>query len=129
MVFGFVVADGPVLAAFVNGAAAALGGVDIVVANFSALETPNDEANWQRGSLSGQPGSELHHGHQLGGRCRADQGRAALTCHFLEPGCYSALWLISPPNQQRRFARLHWRRWRPKRRPPLPALLRLSWLD
>jgi len=32
MVFGFVVADGPVLAAFVNGAAAALGGADIVVA-------------------------------------------------------------------------------------------------
>jgi 3-oxoacyl-[acyl-carrier protein] reductase len=49
-VFGRVVdvADGPALAAFVNDAAAALGGVDIVVANVSALAIPNDEANWQR---------------------------------------------------------------------------------
>ena len=49
-VFGRVVdvADGPALAAFVNDAAAAMGGVDIVVANVSALAIPNDEANWQR---------------------------------------------------------------------------------
>ena len=49
-VFGRVVdvADGPALAAFVNEAAAALGGVDIVVANVSALAIPNEEANWQR---------------------------------------------------------------------------------
>jgi 3-oxoacyl-[acyl-carrier protein] reductase len=49
-VFGRVVdvADGPALAAFVNDAAAALGGIDIVVANVSALAIPNDEANWQR---------------------------------------------------------------------------------
>jgi len=42
------VADGAGLAAFVNDAAAALGGLDIVVANVSALAIPNDEANWQR---------------------------------------------------------------------------------
>ena len=49
-VFGRVVdvADGPALAAFVNEAAAAMGGVDIVVANVSALAIPNEEANWQR---------------------------------------------------------------------------------
>jgi 3-oxoacyl-[acyl-carrier protein] reductase len=49
-VFGRVVdvADGPALAAFVNDAAAAMGGVDIVVANVSALAIPNEEANWQR---------------------------------------------------------------------------------
>jgi 3-oxoacyl-[acyl-carrier protein] reductase len=48
--FGRVVdvADGPALAAFVNEAAAALGGLDIVVANVSALAIPNEEANWQR---------------------------------------------------------------------------------
>jgi 3-oxoacyl-[acyl-carrier protein] reductase len=50
-VFGRVVdvADGPALAAWVNDAAAAMGGVDIVVANVSALAIPNDEASWQRG--------------------------------------------------------------------------------
>jgi 3-oxoacyl-[acyl-carrier protein] reductase len=42
------VADGAALAAFVNEAAAELGGLDIVVANVSALAIPNDEANWQR---------------------------------------------------------------------------------
>jgi 3-oxoacyl-[acyl-carrier protein] reductase len=42
------VADGPALAAFVNEAAAALGGLDIAVANVSALAIPNEEANWQR---------------------------------------------------------------------------------
>lgn len=42
------VADGPALAAFVNDAAAAMGGIDIVVANVSALAIPNEEANWQR---------------------------------------------------------------------------------
>jgi len=42
------VADGPALASFVNEAAAAMGGVDIVVANVSALAIPNEEANWQR---------------------------------------------------------------------------------
>lgn len=48
--FGRVVdvADGPALAAFVNDAAKALGGLDIVVANVSALAIPNEEANWQR---------------------------------------------------------------------------------
>ena len=48
--FGRVVdvADGPALAAFVDTAAAALGGLDIVVANVSALAIPNDEANWQK---------------------------------------------------------------------------------
>jgi 3-oxoacyl-[acyl-carrier protein] reductase len=49
-VFGKVVdvADGPGLAAWVNEAAKAMGGIDIVVANVSALAIPNDEANWQR---------------------------------------------------------------------------------
>ncbi len=42
------VADGARLAAFVAEAAAAFGGVDIVVANVSALAIPNDEANWQK---------------------------------------------------------------------------------
>lgn len=42
------VADGPALAAFVGEAAAALGGLDIVVANVSALAIPNEEANWQK---------------------------------------------------------------------------------
>jgi 3-oxoacyl-[acyl-carrier protein] reductase len=42
------VADGPALAAFVNEAAAAMGGIDIVVANVSALALPNEEVNWQR---------------------------------------------------------------------------------
>lgn len=48
--FGRVVdvADGPALAAFVDAAAAALGGLDIVVANVSALAIPNEEANWQK---------------------------------------------------------------------------------
>ena len=42
------VADGAGLAAFVAEAAAAFGGLDIVVANVSALAIPNDEANWQK---------------------------------------------------------------------------------
>ena len=43
------VADGPGLAAWVKDAAAALGGIDIVVANVSALAIAADEASWQRG--------------------------------------------------------------------------------
>jgi 3-oxoacyl-[acyl-carrier protein] reductase len=43
------VADGPGLAAWVNEAAAALGGIDIVVGNVSALAIAADEAAWQRG--------------------------------------------------------------------------------
>jgi len=42
------VADGAALAAFVKEAAAALGGLDIVVANVSALAIPDEEANWQK---------------------------------------------------------------------------------
>ncbi len=50
-VFGGVtdVADGPGLAAFVSAAAEALGGIDIVVANVSALAVAGDEAAWQSG--------------------------------------------------------------------------------
>ncbi len=50
-VFGEVVdvGDGPALKAWVAGAAASLGGIDIVVANVSALAIANDEAGWQRG--------------------------------------------------------------------------------
>jgi 3-oxoacyl-[acyl-carrier protein] reductase len=43
------VADGLALAAWVNDAAATLGGLDIVVANVSALAIAADEAAWQRG--------------------------------------------------------------------------------
>jgi 3-oxoacyl-[acyl-carrier protein] reductase len=43
------VADGPALAAWVNDAAAEFGGLDIVVANVSALAIAADEAAWQRG--------------------------------------------------------------------------------
>ena len=43
------VGDGPALAAFVDEASKALGGIDIVVANVSALAISNDEASWQSG--------------------------------------------------------------------------------
>ena len=43
------VADAPALAAWVTEAAEALGGIDIVVANVSALAIASDEAGWQRG--------------------------------------------------------------------------------
>jgi 3-oxoacyl-[acyl-carrier protein] reductase len=43
------VADGPALAAWVGDSAAALGGIDIVVPNVSALAVAGDEAAWQAG--------------------------------------------------------------------------------
>jgi 3-oxoacyl-[acyl-carrier protein] reductase len=43
------VADGPALQNFVQAAAAALGGMDIVVANVSALAIGQDEAAWRAG--------------------------------------------------------------------------------
>jgi len=43
------VADGQALAAWVDASAAALGGLDIVVANVSALAIAADEAAWRRG--------------------------------------------------------------------------------
>jgi 3-oxoacyl-[acyl-carrier protein] reductase len=43
------VADGPALAAWVNGVATEFGGIDILVANVSALAIANDESAWQRG--------------------------------------------------------------------------------
>ena len=43
------VGDGPALTAFVADAAKALGGLDIAVANVSALAIPNDEAGWKSG--------------------------------------------------------------------------------
>jgi 3-oxoacyl-[acyl-carrier protein] reductase len=43
------VADGPALAAWVNDVAAEFGGIDIAVANVSALAIAADEAAWQRG--------------------------------------------------------------------------------
>jgi 3-oxoacyl-[acyl-carrier protein] reductase len=43
------VADGPALAAWVNDVAAEFGGIDIVVANVSALAIATDEAAWKRG--------------------------------------------------------------------------------
>lgn len=42
------VGDGPALKAFVAAAGAALGGIDIVVANVSALAIGSDEASWQK---------------------------------------------------------------------------------
>ena len=43
------VADAPALAAWVAEAAEVLGGIDIVIANVSALAIASDEAGWQRG--------------------------------------------------------------------------------
>lgn len=43
------VADAPGLADWVNSAAAALGGIDIVVGNVSALAIGDDEENWRKG--------------------------------------------------------------------------------
>jgi 3-oxoacyl-[acyl-carrier protein] reductase len=43
------VGDGPALKAWVADAGDALGGIDIVVANVSALAIASDEAGWQRG--------------------------------------------------------------------------------
>ena len=43
------VGDGDALARWVEASAAALGGIDIVVANVSALAIGNDEASWKRG--------------------------------------------------------------------------------
>lgn len=43
------VGDGAALAAFVDEASKALGGIDIVVANVSALAIGNDEASWKSG--------------------------------------------------------------------------------
>jgi 3-oxoacyl-[acyl-carrier protein] reductase len=43
------IGDAPALAAWVAEAGAALGGVDIVVANVSALAIPSDEENWKKG--------------------------------------------------------------------------------
>ena len=43
------VGDGPALQAWVAEACAVLGGIDIVVANVSALAISNDEAGWQQG--------------------------------------------------------------------------------
>jgi 3-oxoacyl-[acyl-carrier protein] reductase len=43
------VAEGPALRAWVDAMAAALGGIDIVVANVSALAVGGDEASWRAG--------------------------------------------------------------------------------
>jgi len=43
------VADGPALAKWVSAAAESMGGIDIVVANVSALAIPDEQANWQLG--------------------------------------------------------------------------------
>jgi 3-oxoacyl-[acyl-carrier protein] reductase len=43
------VADGPALAAWVQHVGAEFGGIDIVVANVSALAIPDEEANWSAG--------------------------------------------------------------------------------
>jgi 3-oxoacyl-[acyl-carrier protein] reductase len=43
------VGDGPALSAMVAEASAAMGGIDIVVANVSALAIGNDEAGWKSG--------------------------------------------------------------------------------
>ena len=42
------VADGAALAAYIENAAAALGGIDILVCNASGFGTSDDEAGWQR---------------------------------------------------------------------------------
>jgi 3-oxoacyl-[acyl-carrier protein] reductase len=43
------VSDGPALTAWVQEAGAEFGGIDIVVANVSALAIPDEEANWNAG--------------------------------------------------------------------------------
>jgi 3-oxoacyl-[acyl-carrier protein] reductase len=50
MVLGSVVdvSDGAALAAWVTGSAAALGGIDILVANVSAMSTADTEENWAK---------------------------------------------------------------------------------
>ena len=45
----FDVSDGPVLKAWIEGAAEALGGLDIVVANVSALAIDSNEEGWRQG--------------------------------------------------------------------------------
>src|SRR5262249_26852416 len=42
------IADGAALAAYIENAAAALGGIDVVVCNASGFGTSNDEGGWQR---------------------------------------------------------------------------------
>jgi 3-oxoacyl-[acyl-carrier protein] reductase len=42
------IADGQALAAYIDAAAAALGGIDILVCNASGFGTTDDEAGWQR---------------------------------------------------------------------------------
>jgi 3-oxoacyl-[acyl-carrier protein] reductase len=42
------VSDGPALAAWVTGSAATLGGIDILVANVSAMSTADTEENWAK---------------------------------------------------------------------------------
>jgi NAD(P)-dependent dehydrogenase (short-subunit alcohol dehydrogenase family) len=42
------VSDGPALAAWVSGSAATLGGIDILVANVSAMSTADTEENWAK---------------------------------------------------------------------------------
>jgi 3-oxoacyl-[acyl-carrier protein] reductase len=51
------VADGPAVAAWVAASAAALGGIDIVVPNVSALAVAGDEAAWQAGFDTDMMGS------------------------------------------------------------------------
>jgi NAD(P)-dependent dehydrogenase (short-subunit alcohol dehydrogenase family) len=51
------VADGPALAAWIDDAAAELGGLDIVVPNVSALAVANDDAAWQAGFATDMMGT------------------------------------------------------------------------
>jgi 3-oxoacyl-[acyl-carrier protein] reductase len=51
------VSDGPTLAAWVRDSAGELGGIDIVVANVSALAIANDEKAWQAGFSTDLMGS------------------------------------------------------------------------
>jgi 3-oxoacyl-[acyl-carrier protein] reductase len=51
------VSDGPAVSAWVSDAAAALGGIDIVVPNVSALAVAANEAAWQAGFQTGLMGS------------------------------------------------------------------------
>ena len=51
------VADAAGMAAWVAGSAASFGGIDIVVANVSALAIPGDEAGWQSGFATDMMGT------------------------------------------------------------------------
>ena len=68
------VADGPALRRWVADSAAALGGIDIVVGNVSALSVGGDEASWKAGFATDIMGSVV----LVMRRCRSWRNRGRL---------------------------------------------------